>query len=164
MFINSCKKAGAGGIIAYAFLLVGLGWALTDKPSVGRLDAASTAACQSLNDVHAQSNVSNSVIFSDLVSSSRRERALALQNPQDGTHRKSAASLEGQANRLTVIPLRDCHLALKDPTGYRNPTAGPIGDVATGKLNPVATKVVTASEKRLRETGAFSTAPVDTGG
>jgi len=143
--------------IGYAILVGGLVWAISDKPSVDRLNAASTGICNRLNDARAQSNVSDAVSFGILTSSAQRERALARTKSADDRdpeiHTRSARALEAQAKRLTVIPLTDCSEAIQDPQGYRNPTAGPIGDVRTGEINPQSARIIEQSERRLSDSG-----------
>lgn len=142
-----------GALVGFALLAGGMGVAIHQTAGIDTLDARSSNACERLNIVQAQSNVSNTVSFVILSNSGQREAALAAQSSikKAGTakiHSTSAAGLFAQADRLAVTDLTDCGLAAGKFYAY--PLAGPIGQPRTGDLTKGVKQIVWKSERIIR--------------
>lgn len=156
-----------GALIGYLLLASGVGVALHDtaaqKADVALVRSGLVQTCERVQVLRAQSNVSDSIVYTILSTSAKRELALAKADPQNrSTHLTSGRTLATQAARTTVTPLTDCKQAVGNPRHYVYPVAESLGDPDTGAITPEARKVVALSEKYIvdqQEAAATRSAP-----
>lgn len=140
-----------GALIGFAILAGGTGYALSTKADTNRLETASYSFCDRLNRERAKTNLSDSVSFNILSLSSRRELALAKEDPSTRSiHAKSSRALAKEARRLGVTPLTNCTDAVGNPANYINPQVGPIGKPLTGEVPAEVRAILTESQKYLK--------------
>ncbi len=139
-----------GAVLAFVLLTVAIGYALTTKPDVGALRAGDIGACNGVNTLRAQSNISNFVSFRILSLSAQREFALGKKGDSEAKlHAKSAKLLFSEAKKPAITALTDCKQAVDNPRKYHFPTAGPIGDPMTGKPTERSARILTDSQRLL---------------
>lgn len=154
-FSRKFKDQRNRALAGFLILLVGVGYALGQTVSEGQLYDAQINACERVNVLRAQSNLSDLVSFNILSVSTQREYALANQIKSNKkaytTHKSSADLLADQARELRVTKLTDCSKAVNHPKGYHFPLAGPIGEPTTGKLNPDVVHIIAGSQATVVE-------------
>lgn len=146
------------GLVGYIILAIGVGYAIHSSHNsaisegLRTIHSANIQSCQRVNVLRAQSNLSDSVSFTILSISARREFALAHKDlPKTRqTHLKSAKLLSVQARKLNVTKLTNCNLAVNHPQAYRYPLAGPLGNPLNGKLYPQIREILQDSEHYVR--------------
>ena len=148
---SRARRYVISALIGYMILTGGVVVAGNDADN--RIHDGLINACERVNVLRAQSNISDGVSFNTLTAEGKRARQLATAPTTDGqkipraTYRRYARRFEANAGRLTVTALTDCEGALKDPKRYNYPLARRLGDVKTGKLDPQARKILDESHK-----------------
>lgn len=146
---KALKRYSLGASIAFLVLFAGL--AIAGKTYVDRLHNGLVGSCNRVNVLRAQSNLSDTVSFNILSISGQREKALVkLDKEAAAQHRKSSNALFKEARKLTITKVTNCEEAVDSPDHYVTPIAGPIGNPATGKLDPGVARVIRDSEDLLR--------------
>jgi hypothetical protein len=149
---RALKKYMVGSSLAFVLLLGGLAFA--GNAWIEELQSGLHGACDRVNVLRAQSNLSDSVSFTILSSAAQRETRLVKGDPKNAsTHQRSADVLAGEAKRLTVTRMTDCDRAVSDPDSYSTPSAGPIGDPLTGERNEEVEEILLESEAMIRNDG-----------
>lgn len=139
-----------GAVLAFVLLTTAIGYALTTKPDVGALRAGDIGACNGVNTLRAQSNISNFVSFRILSLSAQREDALGKKHePGAKLHADSATLLFTEAKKPAITALTDCAKAVDNPRKYKFPTAGPIGDPMTGEPTKKSAQILADSQRLL---------------
>jgi hypothetical protein len=152
---DAVKTYSRGAVVGFLLLFGGVGYAIHGKTDGPTLKAGLDNACQRVNILRAQSNVSDLVSFNILALSARREMELAEAPAaaEAGTrsiHKRSAALLAAEANKLTITGLTNCPLAVNRPKTYRFPIANPVGDANTGQTTAKVRTIISDSRELLR--------------
>lgn len=124
-----------------------------DRVTQTRINRAVRGSCRRVNVLRAQSNLSDKVSYSILVTAGGRETKLAKIGPQAELHRRSADQFFSEATNLRVTPLTDCEKAVDHPQDYRTPSAGPIGDPRAGTIDPLVASIIEDSKRLLMREG-----------
>lgn len=107
------------------------------------------AACERVNTLRAQSNITDISVWRNFSAAVQREVKLATTGPNADAHQESAAEIERNSKRIAVTGLTDCGKAIDNPGKYAPPLAGPIGNVRTGKENAEIASIEAQSRERI---------------
>src|SRR4051812_13947563 len=81
--------------------------------------AGLVAACERVNTLRAQSNITDISVWRNFSAAAQRETKLANESgPSAAAHRESAAEIERNSQRIAVTGLTDCGKAIDNPGKY----------------------------------------------